>query len=183
MKFVNVPAWDITFGVPPKCGSSSVHAALQEAFGCENLVYCDNVRLLKTPPEGAPLVFVVRHPLDRFKSLWKNKCRDNGKLAGHGTNLFGLTPAELFDYISGHHNHHWTPQSELLGILATSMYTDIVALEDLTQYCVDNVPYMPPVSVYNKTNGVVELSVALEQEITDYYADDVTLYEVGQTTT
>jgi len=177
MKFVNVPAWDITFGVPPKCGSSSVNAALQEAFGCENLVYCDDVRLLKTPPIAGRLIFVVRHPLDRFKSLWKNKCRDNGKLAGHGTNLFGLTPAELFDYIRARRNSHWTPQSELLGTLATTRYTDIVPLEDFAPYCTYNIPMMPALPVRNKTHGVVDLAPWLEREILDYYADDVELYE------
>lgn len=55
-----------------------------------------------------PHYLAVRHPLDRFKSLWRNKCRDR---VGHPKEIYGLSPDELMDFIERNSNSHWMSQS------------------------------------------------------------------------
>ena len=129
MKFIKMHEFDCTLGVPPKCGSSAVHACLQERYGVDSLTNCKDVGLVKHELVSGRVIFVVRNPIDRFDSLWRNKCRDGGKLLGH--DIDGMTPAELFGYIKQNDNHHWTPQHTLLGDLESRCPVTLVPLDGL----------------------------------------------------
>ena len=178
MKFLHVKPWNLTIGAPPKCGSSSIHAALQREFGCANLVDCPEVNLVKRALVTGDVVFIVRYPLRRFKSLWRNKCRDKGKLAGHDGKLYGLTPDVLFDYVVAHDNHHWTPQAELLGDLKATL----VPLENLNEWWAHATPTKQRFGMltWNATVGDVPMSDELKRNVLEYYADDLVLHALAR---
>ena len=180
MKFLHVKPWNLTIGAPPKCGSSSIYDALQREFGVDDLRYCDDVALLKRELVSGPLVFIVRCPLARFKSLWRNKCRDGGRLDGH--DVKGKTPEELFDYILTHYNHHWTPQRELLGTLDA----ELVALDSLAMWWSWHISFLllgaydAPLNELNETWGGVPMSDELKRHVLEYYADDLVLHALAR---
>ena len=178
MKFLHVKPWNLTIGAPPKCGSSSVRAALQREFGVDDLRYCDDVALVKRALVTGDVVFIVRCPLARFKSLWRNKCRDNGRLDGH--DLHGMTPDELFDYVTApaNDNHHWTPQSVLLG----GLDAELVPLERLGEWWSWSVLVEgdPLLESLNKTLGDVPMSRELTRDVLEYYADDLVLHALAR---
>lgn len=179
MKFIHIPEWHLTIGAPPKCGSSSVHAALQSEFKCEHLARCFGRVLLQDKSQvTGPLIFVTRAPMDRFKALWRNKCRDHGKITGHRGKLFDLSTDELMDYIEGEaeDNHHWTPQILLLDSLDERCPTDLVPLSRLNAYWHENVPCVTQLSVRNATHGAVDITAALERRIESFYAEDFELH-------
>ena len=162
------PDWGIIFGIPPKSGSSSIRKAiLDEGYEYRRV----------DPKSCENRIFVVRDPIDRFKSLWKNKCRDGGKIRAskNGDNhpVQGMSPEELFDYITQHSNHHWTPQWILLG----DVEAELVRIEDMADWWdaqnFSTVPYPRT----NVTKGDIDLNPALEAKIRDYYRGDYDLLE------
>lgn len=190
MKYINLPSLALTLAVPPKCGSSSVYASLQEYYGVDGpegpstLADCNQVRLLKAnliPPTGR-IVFVTRHPLDRFRSLWRNKCRDGGKIAGAASALVGLSPEELFAFILEYGNHHWRHQAAMADDMPFGIRIEFVPIERLSIWWEQNMPEYPALEVRNETADPFdpEISAALEADILEYYADDVRLHEIAR---
>jgi len=185
MKYINIPEDRITLAVPPKCGSSSVYASLQKHFsvpgeaGPRQLVNCQRVRLLKADlvPHRHKIVFVLRHPLDRFRSLWRNKCRDGGKLAAAADVLYGMSPEELFEFIQEYGNHHWTRQASMADTMPFGAEIEFVPLERLSIWWADNTEY-PPLEVRNETIDPLNpvISDELEAKILDWYADDLRMW-------
>jgi hypothetical protein len=160
-----VPEHDITIGMAPKCGRSSFHALLG------TLPYFQPVHW-----EGR-CVFVVRNPLARIKSLWKNKCRDGAKL-NYGDKeayLAGWTMDQLLDMIEAdqEHNHHWAQQAEIEGGKAT----ELVLFERFAQWCKDE--GLGTLPHKNKTEGAVELTDEQIKRVLRLYPDDVKLYTRG----
>jgi hypothetical protein len=163
--WIDLPKKGLQLGMAPKVGRSSTHAMLEEtgeqymrpvAFNAERRV------------------FVVRDPVARFKSLWKNKCRDGAKLS-HGDSdafLAGYTIDELLDLIeSGQKpNHHWATQSELEGGYAT----ELVPLEYYDFWLEDN-GFTPP-ERKNVTSGDVDLTFSQHLRVMDLYHEDLDLY-------
>ena len=102
----------------------------------------------------------VRHPINRFTSLWGNKCRDR---RGFPRELWGMTPDELMDYIETHEDRHWRRQSNY----ATKNTTPIHHDELLQKIGVT--------SVLNATRiGNEDVPI---RRILDHYADDLRLWE------
>ena len=166
--------WDMVVGVCPKCGSGSIRAAI-DAEGLEYWHRAD-------PMEVSRRVFVVRHPLDRFESLWRNKCRDGGlvrvgKKIAPGTfhQLDGLTPRELFEYSLKNPNHHWTPQIVLHGQVA-QRECRIVRIEDMNTFWHKLPDSTHPFPQHNRTHGKVEYDMELMDEVLNYYEDDYILW-------
>jgi len=167
VKWLRTDTWDIAFGIPPKCGSSSVRAAIV-SLGKE---------YWPTPPTAVGRrVFVVRDPIKRFKSLWKNKCRDGGKIRNKKGKedhpIAGMTPEELFEYIQEHANYHWTPQHLLLG----RVEAEIVRIEDMPKWWAENIGE-GEYPTTNITKGDIELSPELEEQLREYYGGDYDLIE------
>ena len=160
--FLHIPVWGIYLGVPPKCGSTSVHAALKWA----GIIY--HSYRAAAIPDGAQVEFVMRHPLDRFKSLWRFRCVVGGDgTYGTGRALHGLTPHQLFKHTKRFPDKHWEPQANLVEDLPTRCNVRYITLGDLRL----------TLPTLNTTEGDVPMSSALERKILKRYAEDVELYE------
>lgn len=115
-KICDIQGWDIardTFAVMMefhKSGDGPFSPSETEAF------YPDTPHYLS-----------VREPVDRFASLWRNKCRDTKNTPS----LFGKTPDELMDHIEANPegNSHWFRQS---GYLTNK--TQCIAYDDLFSF-------------------------------------------------
>lgn len=176
MKCINLISTGITLCVPPKCGGSSVMASLMSHYDVKALVDVPDITLIPPCSVSTPVMQVVRHPVARFASLWRNKCRDKGRLLGHQEALWGLTPAELLTYVKTHHNRHWEAQATVRRELATDDVT-LVPLYALSAWWRDNTPY-PALERLNLTAGsMYNIDKGLADSIAWHYRDDVELYE------
>ena len=100
---------NISIGLALKCGTASI-----KQFVWMNEA-ADNITSIEPREITGDAYFVVRHPLDRFCSLWKSKCRDNQSSAYKET-LADMSPVELMDHIeAGARDPHWTPQGKVLN--------------------------------------------------------------------
>jgi len=155
-------------GCSPKCGSGSIRAAV-EAEGVDWWKRAD-------PYDYKYRVFIIRHPLDRFDSLWRNKARDGGRLSkggGRGMHkVIGMTPRELFEYTKTHPNHHWTPQC----VLHAGVPCRVVRLENMADFWDDMTFTKHPFPKINPTDGKVPRDEELTADIMNYYEDDYILW-------
>lgn len=160
-KFPRVEAWGVTVVSPMKVGRSTILHAVKSLDHTMHAFYAIK----------GDVIMVVRHPLDRFKSLWRNKCRDGGRVKGR--QLEGLTPEGLFDVILRDlPNSHWVSQRDFYDNIPTRCSIKVVRLENLQQYIATPLP-----KLLNVTTGDVPMSTQLERAVTKHYAADVRLYE------
>lgn len=155
------PEWKFTILAPPKCGSTAI----------KQFIYMNekDVMSLRQHQVIGKVVFVVRDPLSRFCSLWRNKCRDGAKI-GDRWPIKGMTPTELMNYIeSGERNVHWTPQYKMFGKLKP----EFVPLEYLDDWWSDN--GYGTLGRFNVTekDDVVDIN---PKRVIDYYSKDMELY-------
>lgn len=157
------PKLGLSIGAAPKCGSASIRDALS---GCE----------VQTQVVGAGRrIWVVRHPVDRFISLWKNKCRDGHKLQYRGNRYFvkDWTLEALLSFIESNPqppNHNWAQQHQLEG----GHDSTLIALEHLNEWWEEQGFGIMPVS--NPSAGDVEISDAIRGRIIKHYVCDMNLY-------
>lgn len=127
--------------VPAKCGSQSLKLA---AFGYNRLkqILDERRRRLRnggfdigpfTPWEVAKFqgrkILGVREPVDRFGSLWRDKCLNVGKTHHRIARVVGgMKPAELIEYIARapFFDSHWFPQSVYLVPDVTVVPNDMI---------------------------------------------------------
>ena len=152
----------IAFGVPFKNGYTSVKKVLN---GPHDAIRIQVNHMKKYPRK----VFIVRHPLDRFLSLWRNKCRDHGS----GAAVEGLTMDELWQRIqTGQTDDHWTRQVEMLGKYRGD--AELVRLEDVPawwwQHMQAEFPHL------NQSDNYDEISPELRDKVLTHYAEDLDLY-------
>lgn len=159
-----LPDKKINLGVAPKCGSSSIYKAVGKNY--YHPVHFNNVRS----------IWVVRHPVDRFVSLYENKCVRGGRINRAGEdkgNLKGWSFEKLLRHVeSGKEwNHHWAPQKEMEDKKATEfvpleeldLLLEELGLPLLHQNVTKNEPYQP-------SKGQIA-------RIERLYEDDLRLYE------
>ena len=176
--WVYVKPMDITIGVPPKNGSTSVYDALRRTYdstapisGAQWIMSSDSCEFV-AQPKGLHAFFIVRHPVDRFRSLWVNKClRAQGK-ADADVELAGLTPDELLQLIrhDPEGDPHWRSQLSLLG--NPEMAIELVPIEHLSGAL--------PLSVWrmNDSNSAhFKLDDRLVAQVKNHYAGDCNLYQ------
>lgn len=159
-----VPDWNITIAAAPKVGSS----ALKQFFHMNEM---DDVRMVNRYDvnPNADIYFVVRHPHDRFASLWKSKCRDKANILDK--RVHDMTPDELMAHIeAGNKDVHWTPQTTLLG----DFNATLIPLEQLGDWFRDR--NYGELGMFNNTEGVMPLSEELHVKICNFYAEDFLLY-------
>ena len=169
LRFFVIPRWGLALGAPPKCGSTSIKRALDHSKVDYEIKYAHQL------PDRLPVVFIVRHPLDRFKSLWRFRCVPGGDMVhGTGRDLHGMTPAQFWRYIrKAPADNHWVSQTKLLeGREAT-----LVRLDDLEKWWDLGTPSKVPLLRYNETTGDCPTDAKLEAAILEHYADDVKLFE------
>lgn len=168
-----IPQWNITIGAAAKVGTCTLKDFIQG-----NSIECEYIPHYKVRNN---VHFIVRHPISRFKSLWRNKCRD-----GHGNTytkdtryptwrkLHNVTPDELMDFIeAGNTDAHWMNQTKVLGRLQATL----IPLETLDEWWEvqgfgDLRPYRANTTIRDDT----EFSDVLIKRIETFYADDVELY-------
>lgn len=169
-----IPQWNIIIGAAAKVGTCTVKDFMQG----------NNIECTYVPHHmviNNSVHFIVRDPISRFKSLWRNKCRD-----GHGgtytentryptwRTLHHATPDELMDFIeAGNTDAHWMNQTKVLGQLQATL----IPLETLDEWWEaqgfgDLRPYRANTTVRDDT----EFSDALIKRIETFYADDIKLY-------
>jgi hypothetical protein len=152
---------------PPKCGSTAI-----KQFIWMNEV--DNkVTLLQQYQVGGKIFVVVRRPLDRFGSLWRNKCRDQEDI--RDTRVYGMSPEELMTHIeSGARNIHWTPQTAMISNLDVTL----IPL-DLFSTWWGRRGY-GELGKFHATDGEVDMDDSLKDRVLTFYADDVMLYDKAE---
>ena len=163
MNWLTDRARKYAFGVPFKNGYTSVKKVLN---GPQGAIRIPPNHMKKFPNK----VFIVRHPLDRFLSLWRNKSRDHGS----GAAVEGLTMDELWQRIQdGQPDEHWTRQVEMLG-----KYRDqalLIRLEDLPEWWHENMQAEFPHE--NQSAPYDKISDELREQVLTHYAEDVRLYD------
>ena len=100
---------------PPKNGGTSFYRTmLGVRDGSDRHVYSMIEEKLLTPPQASRRrdvlhVMAVRDPVERFGSLWRDKCE---RLDENYPQLHGMTPEELLGHIQTTvvHDAHWMPQ-------------------------------------------------------------------------
>lgn len=152
----------ISVAAVPKCGNTSLK--------------CASMVMKRSPRDAFPYYdtqyALVRHPVDRFKSFYANKLLRQGLPSAETFQDYGDTPEEVFDtivrrYHSGQWDNHWIPIGELLGDEFSPI---LVPLQHLSSIL--------PAKPQNMTNSSeVRLSPELEDEIKDFYAQDIALWE------
>lgn len=179
--------YDLCVAVPAKCGGSSFY---RYAVGVPDAVPDDDVRSFAvraarversgpfTPVEvrryfatGRKLL-AVRDPVDRFRSLWRDKCRRTLETKDDRTFMRGWSPTTLLEHVRGFPfgNPHWVPQ-----------YLYRVPRVELVPY--DELPRLlgygdrPPVRATTRTHVEVD-----ERRVRALYAQDVALWRETQRT-
>lgn len=164
------PDWNLVLGMPPKNGTSAVK---EYVWQCDiNCTYIERDKVT----EKRETYFVVRNPVAKFKSLWRNKCleRTRGPVRyKQWAALEGATPEKLMSVIEqGLREVHWTPQAELLGdIRATLMPLPEFSAWWTNRGYGDIESFIP-----NKTVDDTVFDDELIERIETFYADDVELY-------
>ena len=161
----NIPGWGVSIGTSPKAALSSIRDTLLP-LGIERAEY----------PGIIPAIWIVRHPIDRFMSLFHDKVARRGPLKdGHKAIIDGMSPKQLFQYITrpNNDNHHWTPQAKLAG----DNYTHLLPIEYLAAWWKSQGHVK--LLARNVSGLETEISQELEQDILDHYSDDVLLYQLA----
>lgn len=171
---------DVCYGVLPKCGSTALHESIRRTYKLERSKGQhwpdDNPYVRRVAqPSTSKARFVVRHPLDRFESLWRSKCRDgHGKVGGH--DIRGLTPEQLFEYIQKHDDPHWRAQAPYVTTLDKE--PTLVPLESFSsQFRLDTgigLWEMNPTIVLPTDQGC---SLELLTDVLEHYSNDMILYD------
>ncbi|KKK50243.1 hypothetical protein LCGC14_3126970 [marine sediment metagenome] len=176
MKYIHIPKWNLAIAVTPKCGSTSIYQAIHDEFNCTDVHCTDRFESLSTEQVRAslPVLFVVRHPLDRFISVWRQRTLPQYESAS-GKTLLGLTPRQLWDG-RDRGDDHWKSQTRLLGCLRYQ--ATIVRLEDLSTYWRFMTPSTVELPHVNATGREwpTELDRRLVKSIDTYYAADIEMY-------
>jgi hypothetical protein len=172
-----IPQWNITIGAAAKVGTCTLKDFMQG-----NSIECDYVPHHKVTNN---VHFIVRDPVSRFESLWRNKCRD-----GHGgtynektqypiwRKLHHATPDELMDYIeAGNTDAHWMHQTKVLGGLDAKLIP-LTMLDFWWKQSGlgDLLPYRANTTVKDDT----VFSDELIQRVLTFYAEDVILHNKAE---
>jgi len=153
-----IPEWNMTLGLPPRCGSSTVLHYLQ----------AEGILAYRPTEFTGRCTFVVRDPVDRFVSLWRAKCRDRNLLTVDDTDspIIDMTPTELIEFIetTDIQNPHWATLTEI----EAGGSTERLPIEKLHTF-VGDAPH------YNGSTGDVLLGENLLMRVQAHYADDYEL--------
>ena len=176
MKYLHIPKWNLAIACTPKCGSTSIYQAIHDEFNCTDDHCGDKFENLSPNqvPTFLPVLFVVRHPLDRFLSIWRQRTLP-GYQSASGKALHGLTPKQLWEG-RDKGDDHWKSQTQLLGVQREQ--ATIVRLEDLSIYWRHMTPSRIELPRMNVTlaHWPAQLDRRLVKKIEKYYADDIEMY-------
>jgi len=152
--------------VPPKCGATSIRKFIET-------VQDDEIIKIKHYAVCGKVYAVVRHPLDKFCSLWRSMCRD--KIGPQEFGIHDMTPTELMDHIEGGAKDiHWTPQIDLHGKLEPTL----IPLAMLGFWWKQS--GLGSLGKHNMTDGDIEMDEKLRDRVLTFYADDVILHNQAE---
>jgi hypothetical protein len=123
--WVYIPEFNLAICAPPKCASRSLLYTLAKRYYPDVTYqsarpseykkkdrYYFYMHSLGVQPHWRRLA-IIRHPVDRFISLWAHHCRDG--TPGIPRHLRGKASMnDLLDYIQIHDNAHWKPQADII---------------------------------------------------------------------
>ncbi len=165
-----VPDLDAYIGSAPKVATSTIRKALAEYN-----------QYIPISFDGQRAVWVVRHPIDRFRSLHQQKCVEGGRVWANGPEekryfLKGMSQEDLMDLIESEEywNTHWAKQVDLEDGNAT----EVICIESLDTFWEEQGwGSLPQENACKSQPEKVSKELALR--ILEYYAEDVELYERG----
>lgn len=163
-------------GVMPKCGSSSVRVAITRRYtGSERFIVASKIprELRSGVPGRGQLLAIVRNPVARFCSLWRNQCRDGVPGVARPTKRRSITPEELFTICLKQDNPHYYKQSYLLK------WTDnVIRLEMLDDWWLKETNN--PLERWNASEVLLTdddlLTDSLLSKVAEFYSEDMQMY-------
>jgi len=159
--------YGFTFMAPTKCGSASIRQ-----FIWMNEIE-DRMTVQRRDQVRGTAYVAARHPIDRFCSLWRSKCRDKRNLKDK--RVYGFTPERLMSHIEeGNKDLHWTPQVTLLGEVEAT----IIPLAMLGYWWKQS--GIGELGKFNTSEGAVDIDDSLKERILTFYADDVILHNKAE---
>ncbi len=191
-----VKPWQILIGTSPKAGTRTLYEALWRHFptSCVKDEETLEIRFANTtivdvllPGEASliaiPKIWIIRHPWARFKSLWRQKCRDKGRTdLRFDETMHEFTPEKLFEFIKrpANDNWHWTRQACMIGMIGRPVVEPGITLlrtENFTNWW----PYgdLPTIKA-TEDKGEFEGKDELRQRVEKYYKADLELWELGR---
>jgi hypothetical protein len=189
--WIYVPDWDEWILAPPKCAATSFYHALAKHMSggrIQTVSRADSLEvIIRYGGEVERLgwndgTMIVRNPIDRFKSCWRDKCRDTAPREvpnkTHGRwkrDVAGMSPEEFYEYTLENDNQHWTP------LTGRNLGGPVVAFEGIPKWwnrkahC--NFPHL------NQTQYVLDnsFSPALIAKLRERYAEDLELHQYALT--
>ena len=191
-----VKPWQILIGTSPKAGTRTLYEAFQRNFpqACVKDEDTLEIRFANTtivdvllPGEASliaiPKIWIVRHPWDRFKSLWRQKCRDKGRTdLRFDDTMHKMDPHELFTFIKRpcNDNWHWTRQSDIIGMVNRPIVLPAITMlrtESFSEWW--KYGDLPIINATEDKGEFDEGFEPLREAVETYYQDDLEMWQVG----
>ena len=184
--WIHVKPWDVCLGAAPKCGTSSIYKGLLDIFpeyveerAISRHIHFTTKHIMALRPGEAYSVlgrriWFIRHPWDRFTSLWRQKVRDGGYVEDKWAALFkGMTPEQLFEHIQHADNWHWDHQFKLAGLTED---VEFIRLDSLSGWWLEQTGKELPVQNPTQADGDEEFTEELRDWVMRWYRRDYKLW-------
>jgi hypothetical protein len=170
------PKWQMAIGAAAKCGSTALAKAI-EANSAHRLPVLDarhGRECWSVVPPSYRKVFIIRHPVDRFASLYANIQQRKRSDQNLYKQLEGLSPWDCFDRILENWNDltydfHFQPQSLCMGPPGG---VELVRLENFEKWWAVNLPDARPPRKMNESSAV-ELDDRTADRVINRYREDL----------
>jgi hypothetical protein len=168
------PDRGIALGAAAKCGSTALTKLVKA-----NEPNATGVRMgWSDVPQGFETVAVVRHPIDRFASLYANIQERPRSRWNFYAQFEGLSPWYCFDKLlevdnSLTYDFHFQAQSLCLG----PRLDVVVRLEHFAGWWIGRYPDSVAPEQLNMTRNRVELDDRTQDRVMNRYRDDLALWE------
>ena len=172
---------DLWLGAMPKCGTRSIRFAVAHKITGKTYnellpskIHGEFPWFKNIEPGSGHRTIVVRNPVDRFRSLWRNQCRDcSAGISPRGTRR-EITPEQLFDMCKRQDNQHYYKQTHLLKFRVD----EIIKLETLSDWWLEH--WGEPLINHNVTIKLPSddrgITPGLLAKVEGFYGDDMKLY-------
>ena len=177
-----IPSWSAALGAAAKCGSTMLAKLVQ---GRHRLSVADarhGRECWSVIPREYLRVAIIRHPVDRFASLYANIQQRKREPANFYKQLEGLSPWDCFGKLIQlspdlTYEFHFQPQHLCLG--PAEKIDCFVRLEHFNEWWANNAPEPARAATPLRTNESlpVEIDEKTEDRICNRYREDLALWE------
>jgi hypothetical protein len=170
------PRWNIALGAAAKCGSTTLARLVADNDICK----AADPRLVRVGrsdvPKGLETVAVIRHPVDRFASLYANIQQRHRSRNNYYAQFEGLGPSAVLDRIieCGIENEFHTQRQ----CLALGEYATGVRLEAFGRWFAARFPDAVPPQHLNESRQV-DIDDRTAERVLSWYARDFKLWEAA----